>query len=80
MTRPASTELGQAAVGAHFDDVLNPSDALLWTIERDPSLRTTIVAIAVLDRAPDWARLQQRLVDASIRTKLNALTNLMKGA
>lgn len=51
---------------ARFEDRLNASDAVLWTIERDPSLRTTIVAIAVLDRAPDWERLRRRLVEASV--------------
>jgi WS/DGAT/MGAT family acyltransferase len=32
---------------------LNPTDAALWDIERDPMLRTTIVAAMVLDRPVD---------------------------
>ncbi len=36
---------------------LNPTDATLWEIQRDPELRTTIVALAVLDRCPHWADL-----------------------
>jgi WS/DGAT/MGAT family acyltransferase len=38
---------------------------VLWNIERDPTLRTTIVAIAVLDRAPDWHRLRDRIMDGA---------------
>jgi len=36
---------------------LNPTDAALWDIERDPMLRTTIVAVMVLDRPIDHRRL-----------------------
>ena len=42
---------------------LRPSDALLWSIEKDPTLRTTIVAILVLDRSPDFQRLRSRLIE-----------------
>lgn len=45
----------------HVTGVMNDSDALLWTIERDPLLRSPIVAVVVLDRSPDWARLTERL-------------------
>jgi WS/DGAT/MGAT family acyltransferase len=38
-------------------DRLNPTDATLWEIQRDPELRTTIVALAVLDRRPPMAAL-----------------------
>ncbi len=40
---------------------LTASDALLWDIESDPCLRTTIVAISLLDRSPDWRRLKKRM-------------------
>ena len=43
----------------------NASDTVLWDIERDPSLRTTIVAVALLDRAPEWDRLRERLLQAA---------------
>ena len=66
MAQRAPSEMDRPNVRARFDDRLNASDAVLWTIERDPSLRTTIVAIAVLDRAPDWPRLRRRLVEASV--------------
>jgi hypothetical protein len=37
------------------------SDALLWTIERDPVLRSTVAVVAILDRAPDMDVLGDRL-------------------
>jgi WS/DGAT/MGAT family acyltransferase len=46
---------------------LNPTDAALWDIERDPTLRTTIVAVLVLDRAIDPARLRDVLEIATRR-------------
>ncbi|MBI5089877.1 MAG: wax ester/triacylglycerol synthase family O-acyltransferase [Actinobacteria bacterium] len=51
---------------AAFSSRLNASDAVLWNIERDPALRTTIVAISLLDRAPDWPRLRGRVEAAAI--------------
>ena len=62
-------------------DVVQPSESLMWHIEADPHLRSTIVAVAFLDRAPDWERLvarvdhataaspgfRQRLVDPPLR-------------
>jgi WS/DGAT/MGAT family acyltransferase len=40
---------------------LTDTDTLLWTIGRDPVLRTTIVAVLILDRAPRWKDLQGRM-------------------
>ena len=54
-----------AGVIAHFSSHLNESDSVLWSIERDPVLRTTIVAISMLDRAPNWKRLRRRMEEAS---------------
>lgn len=48
-----------------FTDRMSDTDALMWGIEKDPLLRSTIVAIAVLDRAPDRARLTERIDRAS---------------
>jgi WS/DGAT/MGAT family acyltransferase len=44
-----------------FDDRMNASDTTLWRIERDPSLRTTILGIALLDGTPDWYQLRERI-------------------
>jgi len=40
---------------------MSDSDALLWTIGRDPVLRCTVVAVLVLDRPPRWDALADRL-------------------
>ncbi len=49
-----------------FTDRMSDSDALMWSIEKDPSLRSTIVAITVLDQAPNRGRLLER-IDRSSR-------------
>ena len=36
------------------------SDAFAWYMEKDPVLRSTVVAIIRLDRPPDWERLRRR--------------------
>lgn len=51
---------------------LNPTDATLWEIQRDPELRTTIVALAILDREPAWDELHdavERAVEAIPRLR-----------
>ena len=45
----------------HFDSRMNQSDATMWRIERDPSLRTTIVGLAILSESPQWERLRTRI-------------------
>ena len=35
---------------------MSDADALLWNIEKDPLLRSTITAIALFDRPPDRDR------------------------
>lgn len=37
------------------------SDAFSWYMEQDPLLRSTIVCVLILDGAPDWDRLPERL-------------------
>jgi WS/DGAT/MGAT family acyltransferase len=46
---------------ASFEDRMSPSDAVMWDIEKDPVLRSTITAVALLDRAPDWDALVARI-------------------
>jgi WS/DGAT/MGAT family acyltransferase len=43
-----------------FEDRMSDSDALMWNIERDPVLRSTIAGVWLLDQAPDRARLRER--------------------
>ncbi len=40
---------------------MRASDAFSWYMERDPALRSTIVAVNWLDRAPDWDVLSERV-------------------
>ncbi len=51
--RPTTEELG-------FSDRMTDTDALLWNMERDPKLRSTVTAIMLLDRSPDWDRVLDR--------------------
>lgn len=44
---------------------LSQNDTIMWTVEDDPLLRSTIVAVVLLDRAPDWADLVARVDHAS---------------
>ncbi len=53
-----------AASTQRFASHLSASDALMWSMEKDPCLRSTIVAVSLLDRSPDWVRLRLRIADA----------------
>lgn len=44
-----------------FEPRMSDADALMWRIEKDPLLRSTITSIVVLDRAPDRERFRKRL-------------------
>jgi diacylglycerol O-acyltransferase / wax synthase len=44
-----------------FDLHMTDADALMWNIEKDPTLRSTIVTVLTLDRSPDWATLVERV-------------------
>jgi len=47
------------------DVFMRDSDAFSWYMEHDPALRSTIVAVAWLDRSPDWNELCARLERAT---------------
>lgn len=42
----------------HYDERMGDSDALLWTIEADPMLRSTITAVVFLDTEPEPQRVR----------------------
>jgi WS/DGAT/MGAT family acyltransferase len=44
-----------------FTPSMTASDSVLWAIERDPELRSTVTAIALLDRPPDRDHLRARV-------------------
>jgi WS/DGAT/MGAT family acyltransferase len=51
--------------GFEFEPRMSAADALMWSIEKDPLLRSTITTVMVFDRPPDRARLVARLDRAS---------------
>lgn len=55
---------GRESPARQFATHLSDSDALMWTIERDPCLRSTIVAVQLLDRSPVWDSLVRRFEEA----------------
>ena len=44
-----------------FESRMSDSDALMWNIEKDPLLRSTITVVTLLDRAPDRAAVVERI-------------------
>ncbi len=52
-----------------FEHRMTDSDALMWTIEKDPMLRSTITSVLVLDQAPDRDRFRA-LIDRGTRLVL----------
>ncbi len=52
-------------MAGHVDAFMRESDAFSWYMEHDPALRSTIVAVAWLDRSPDWEILTDRLERAT---------------
>jgi diacylglycerol O-acyltransferase / wax synthase len=47
--------------GAKFSLHMSDEDALMWNIEKDPILRSTILAVGIFDSVPDWQRLRNRV-------------------
>jgi WS/DGAT/MGAT family acyltransferase len=47
-----------------FGDRMSDADALMWNLESDPTLRSTILSICLLDRAPNFARFEAKLEPA----------------
>jgi len=53
------------AEAIRFEDRMSDSDALMWNIEKDPLLRSTIAVVWLLDGAPDRARLDDKIERAT---------------
>ncbi len=47
-----------------FSSRMAPADSILWRIESDAILRSTITAVTLLDREPDWQRLRRSVEEA----------------
>ena len=50
-----------------YEDRMSDGDALMWNIERDPLLRSTIAVVWLMDRTPDRERLERK-VERATRT------------
>ncbi len=48
-----------------YEHRMSDADALMWTIEKDPLLRSTITAVSLLDGTPDPTRVVDKLGHAS---------------
>jgi diacylglycerol O-acyltransferase len=46
---------------------LNDTEALMWSIERDPVLRAAFLTVTILDRPPDVARFRRRMAHVAAR-------------
>jgi hypothetical protein len=44
-----------------FEPRMSDADALMWSIEKDPLLRSTITMVMVLDQTPDRERFHNRM-------------------
>src|SRR5262245_20516815 len=51
--------------GVRFEHRMSDSDALMWHIEKDPLLRSTITVLWWLDRMPDRSRLEDKIERAT---------------
>lgn len=47
---------------------MTDAEALLWSLDTDPALRSSFVSVTFLDRPPDFARLRLRISDAVATT------------
>lgn len=41
-------------------EFMRQTDAFAWAMESDPRMRSTVVAVILLDRSPDWDELRYR--------------------
>ncbi len=46
---------------------LSQNDVIMWSIEADPLLRSTIVGVILLDRTPEWADVVRRVEQTTYR-------------
>ena len=44
-----------------MDRRMTDAEALMWTVEKDPALRSAYVQLSILDRAPDFDRFRRRM-------------------
>src|SRR5438309_277604 len=47
-----------------FERRMSDAEALMWTIEKDPALRSSFLQLTLLDSAPDFERFRRRMARA----------------
>ena len=47
--------------GVKYRSMMNASDAIIWQIERDPKMRSTIMGVWALDSVPTPERIRESL-------------------
>jgi diacylglycerol O-acyltransferase / wax synthase len=57
----AREEMDVVALAEPAEVHMRDTNAFAWYMEQDPLLRSTVVVVLVLERAPDWDRLMERL-------------------
>ena len=45
----------------HLDRRMTEAEALMWTVEKDPALRSSFLQVTLLDRAPDFEKFRSRM-------------------
>src|SRR3712207_8648031 len=48
-----------------FEQRMSDQDALMWAIEKDPLLRSTITSVSILESSPDRERFEDQLERAT---------------
>src|SRR5690349_15732285 len=61
MLPPETGDNGGMSDEMRYERRMSDMDALMWGIEKDPLLRSTITAVAVLDQAPDHERVVEKI-------------------
>jgi WS/DGAT/MGAT family acyltransferase len=51
-----ATETTDTGLGWGLEREMNALEAVMWRAEADPTLRSTIMALEILEKAPDWDR------------------------
>src|SRR5947208_15052001 len=47
-----------------FERRMSDAEAIMWTIEKDPAMRSSFLQVTLLDRPPDFDRLRRRMEQA----------------
>ena len=55
----------QRVADSNFPTDFSASDRLMWKVERDPVLRSAVLAIGLLDREPEWGAVERTFARAA---------------